>query len=416
MKKNNLLFVFFSLCIGAVVGGLIWAFLRLLSVGTAIIWEWVPSMLSLPWYPMLICTIGGVVIGLFQRAFGEFPETLQTVMSQVKREGRYPYNHLCVLFVASMLPLLFGASLGPEAGLTGVIVGLCCWAGDRLAATRRNLRELTQIGVTATLGVLFQAPLFGLAEIMEPDTDSDQDTIWPRASKIAAYLTAALGGLAVMWLLKTWFGGGNGLPRMTMASIGWRERSCGIPFALIGVLFGYWFLLCGHAAERVFSILRTPKLSILSTIVGGVFLGICGMLVPLSLFSGEDQIAVLMQSFTDYAAMPCLLLALGALKLLLTQMCLASGWRGGHFFPVIFGGVSIGYGLSLLTGCDPVFCVSMITAGMLGLVMRKPMAVTLLLLICFPANVVLWMTAAAVIGSCMPLPHVWQRMTQGTGR
>lgn len=31
------------------------------------------------------------------------------------------------------------------------------------------------------------------------------------------------------------------------------------------------------------------------------------------------------------------------------------GWRGGHFFPVIFSGVSLGYGLALLTGADPVF-------------------------------------------------------------
>ena len=36
------------------------------------------------------------------------------------------------MMIAALLPLLIGSSVGPEAGLTGIIVGLCYWAGENL--------------------------------------------------------------------------------------------------------------------------------------------------------------------------------------------------------------------------------------------------------------------------------------------
>ena len=53
-------------------------------------------------------------------------------MGKVKGEGRYPYDHLGKRSLSALLPLLFGGSVGPEAGLTGVIAGLCTWVGDRM--------------------------------------------------------------------------------------------------------------------------------------------------------------------------------------------------------------------------------------------------------------------------------------------
>lgn len=80
------------------------------------------------------------------------------------------------------------------------------------------------------------------------------------------------------------------------------------------------------------------------------------------------------------------------------------GWRGGHFFPLIFSGVSIGYGFSLLTGADPVSCVAGMHRGMHGAVMRQPVMTALLLIMCFPVKGVVVTIAAAAIGAAIPLP------------
>ena len=64
------------------------------------------------------------------------------------------------------------------------------------------------------------------------------------------------------------------------------------------------------------------------------------------------------------------LLATGFLKVLASQVCLGLGWRGGHFFPLIFSGIAIGYAAAGLFGIDPVFALSVSTAALLGAAMR----------------------------------------------
>ena len=63
-----------------------------------------------------------------------------------------------------------------------------------------------------------------------------------------------------------------------------------------------------------------------------------GTYLPLTMFSGEESITVVKESFAEFA--PWILIISGVLKLVLTNICIKSGWKGGHFFPVIFFGVS----------------------------------------------------------------------------
>ena len=78
---------------------------------------------------------------------------------------------------------------------------------------------------------------------------------------------------------------------------------------------------------------------LVSTLLGGLILGVMGTLLPLTMFSGEHEIHTLMETYLDLA--PWLLILTGGAKLLLTCVCIQSGWRGGHFFPVIFCGIRL---------------------------------------------------------------------------
>ena len=94
----------------------------------------------------------------------------------------------------------------------------------------------------------------------------------------------------------------------------------------------------------------------------------------------------------------------GVVKIAVTAFCVNMGWRGGHFFPVIFSGISIGYGLSVIMDVDPIFCVCAVTAALVGGVLRKPLLTILLLFLCFPFHSVFVMAIASIIGSKIPLP------------
>ena len=56
----------------------------------------------------------------------------------------------------------------------------------------------------------------------------------------------------------------------------------------------------------------------------------------------------------------------------------------------------------MLGGLDTAFCAAVITAGLLGVTMKKPLAVTMLLLLCFDARVIPWILLAAFLGSIIP--------------
>lgn len=143
--------VFFLLCVlitGSLAGAFVWLFFFLMDVGISFLWQtlpgWIGSVTAEPLpvlsqgpfgfvpFPLIVCVLGGLVIGLYAKHTGVEPEDLNSVMAKVKQDGRYDYSHIGKLSLAALLPLLFGGSIGPEAGLTGVIAGLCTWVGDRM--------------------------------------------------------------------------------------------------------------------------------------------------------------------------------------------------------------------------------------------------------------------------------------------
>ena len=123
-------YLLFCAVLGAVIALVVWVFLQVMGLGIDLLWHTIPQKLNFPLYTVLLCLLGGLILGLYKNKVGNYPDELETVMGKVKKEGFYPYDKVPTMLLCALLPLLFGASIGPEAGLTGVIVGLCYWAGD----------------------------------------------------------------------------------------------------------------------------------------------------------------------------------------------------------------------------------------------------------------------------------------------
>lgn len=155
---NHIKLVFFAGLLGAVTGVVIWAFLRSVGIGIDFLWERLPKIVGFRGYGIVVCTIGGLIIGIFRKAFGDYPEELPVVMGKVKKDGHYDYSNMLVMLISAFLPLIFAASVGPEAGLTGVIVGLCYWVGDNLKYAKEHEREYSEVGEAVTLGVQMKKP------------------------------------------------------------------------------------------------------------------------------------------------------------------------------------------------------------------------------------------------------------------
>lgn len=403
--RNRTLFIGAVIITGAVAGAFIWAFFFVMNLGLNLIWKKLPEAIDFAFFPLVVCALGGLIIGLFEKKFGPHPEGLNSVMKKVKKNGRYEYNDIGVSSVAALLPLLFGGSVGPEAGLTGVIAGLCTWVGDRMKRFGADFKNLTQIGTSAALTAIFTAPLLGFAAPLYGSLDDndgeDENFVLPKTSKIIVYFCAIAGSLGAFMGLGAIFGHGGGLPHYSEITIGTTELIWLIPIVLLGAAGGWLFHLFDRFSFGLSTMLGERP--VIKAVIAGVVLAACGMVLPFTMFAGESQIHTLSGI---WAGMPAMVLLLtGFAKLFITPFCINMGWRGGHFFPVIFAGISIGYSCAILTGADPVFCMCASTAAICGGVMRQPLMAVLLLFLCFPVKGVVIMFIGALIGSVIPLPQ-----------
>lgn len=42
--------------------------------------------IHIPYYTVLVCTVGGAIIGIFRKLYGDYPEDMETVMGKVKKK------------------------------------------------------------------------------------------------------------------------------------------------------------------------------------------------------------------------------------------------------------------------------------------------------------------------------------------
>ena len=373
-------------------GFIIWSFIKIMNLGINILWEYLPSVIGFKYYTITVCLLGGLLIGLWKNRYGDSPEELNQVMKKVKKEHRYSYDNIFPSIVSALLPLIVGASIGPEAGLTGIIAGLCTWAGDKLKSFNAEIEELTSIGITATLGTIFASPIFGFVEPIE----NEEESKLPKTSKNILYFVAILSSFGIFILLNDLTNTMAGLHPIGTATLTGINYTHIIILMIIGILLAYFYFVTRKMVKIAFRNMENKH--VMKGVIGGLILGIIGTLLPLTMFSGEEQIYLLMDNGLQIGLL--ILVLTSIIKIVLTNICIETGLKGGHFFPMIFSGTAMGYAMSIVLNMDPVLSMSIVTASFMANILKKPLAVVLLLMIIFPVKLLPLMLLAAVI-SCL---------------
>ncbi len=396
---NKLKLIVFCAVLGCFSGAILWLFLKMIHLGTELLWDRLPGAVDAPvWYPIVVCTIGGTIIGVFRKRFGDYPQTMNTVIGTVKKTGTYPYRKMIVILIAAALPLVFGSSVGPEAGMIGVIVALGCWVKENLRFAEGTAALYSKVGVAVSLSALFYSPLFGFFSAVEnDDLPSTEDTATlDRNSKLLVYGISIVSSLGILTLCNHLMGNvSEGFPSFERAQPDRWDLAMILVYILCGILLGLFF----EQSEEWFLKLSGIMPPIFREFAAGLVLGCVVTCIPVIQFSGESQMAVLMTDYGKYA--PMAIIGIAFLKILMTNLCIQLGLKGGHFFPVIFSAVCLGYGISLLVfpanAAHATFAAAITTAATMSVLIRKPLAVTCLLFLCFPVEMGIWIFLASVL-------------------
>ncbi|MDO4442439.1 MAG: chloride channel protein [Slackia sp.] len=365
-----------AFALGLPVGFMLWTLLSIAYALCDLVWKGAGAMTGWTLFPLIACGSGGLLIGLWNARFKSAPIPFDRVMARVKREGGYRLERPAASAVSFFLPIAFGGSVGPEAGLMGMIAAGCTWAGSRLRAL---------------------AERFGL----QADARSSR-TFLTKGARRVVYAAGVAGGIAGVAAYTSFLPGGMALPRFAApAAFSPYSALC----AFVGVLAG-WALVVLYrsaviASKRIAKAFGTR--SVLRTTVCGLVLGGIAIFLPYVLFPGTQQFGSLAQSWQSMAGW--MLLATGVAKTCLVAFCLNMGWSGGPYLPLVFCAAVFGYGLASVLGADAMVCVCAVVCSLMGAFVGKFFGAFLFMMLLFAPQSIPLVAVCTAAGAFLPMPE-----------
>ena len=356
--------------LGLVSALITFAFVAIVHLGTTAIWEDAALVLGLDQrlFTLLVCSIGGVRVGLLVKFFGDHSGIFAEVMQEFGRTGRFDYRNAPGIVITAFVSLISGASLGPEAPLADACGGMGTLVSDRLKLNEEETRTMGFSGVSAMLAAFITSPfsgaLLGLESAQSGSPGGRKTYFWVLFPSL---LASAVATVVFVWLSGTFFESLYVFPDYSPLIV---DLFYAVPLGLIGGAVGLLFMVSLKILQKVFQPMKAHV--VLRGLLGGVGMGIIGALLPLTLFSGEAGTSDLIAHAAEIGVL--MLIVLSVTKLFATTLVLATGWKGGYVFPVMFASIALGLAANLLFPHIPVaVAVAATMAGALVATMRSPL-------------------------------------------
>jgi H+/Cl- antiporter ClcA len=372
-------------------------FVFMAFVNGSIAWIWEASALALGMDPrlftLLVCTLGGLLVGLLVNYFGDHNAIFSELMREFGKTGRFDYRHAPGILVTSFISLIAGAALGPESALADTCGGIGTWIADRLKLDEKETRTMGFGGLSAMLGAFVTNPFGGALLSLESAQGGMTGLTIYFWGLFPSLLAAAVATTVFVALTGSFFDTLYAFPAYTprLADLLWA-----VPFSLIGGLAGLIFMFVFQKLRQLMQPLKNHL--VLRSVIGGLGMGIIGALLPLTLFSGEEGSTELIKQAATIGFGMLILLAI--CKLLATSLLLATGWKGGYIFPVMFAGVALGMAGKLLFPFVPTAVIVASTlAGVLVASLRAPLFAAFFTLVLVQAETAPVVAVAVIVSS-----------------
>jgi H+/Cl- antiporter ClcA len=419
-SRSYLVLLVFGAVIGVPVAVIAYYFLKLVALGQKYFFTTLPGELGFhgapDWWPVPVVALGGVLVALTLHYLpgtgGHHPA------EGFKAGGKIPARDLPAIVCAALATLIFGAVLGPEAPLIAIGGGVGALVVHLVKkdAPSQAVLVIGAAGSFAALSTLLVNPLVGAFLLLEAAGIGGGMVSVVLAPGL---LAAGIGALIFVGLDKlTGFGTFSlaipHIPAATTPTGGeflW-AIGIGLAAAVVGTAIrGVGLQLQPIVEHR--KLLLTPLLGLAVGGLAAIFAAVTGKGTDQVLFSGQNELAPLVQHAATWSV--------GALLLVMLCKGLAyglslSGFRGGPTFPGMFIGAVGGIALSHLPGL-PLIDGAGLGIGAMLVVMLGGMPLTAVLLtvvflqsdatdlisVVIVAVVVAWV-ASAHLSRWLPLP------------
>jgi H+/Cl- antiporter ClcA len=370
LKTSFYLLMVYAALFGALSSLLAAGYITLYNQGIEFFKQVSLFVLNVNIWPLMLLTGAGVVIGLLIKFFGQ-RGGLGVAQRQYAQTGRLNPRNLPSILLQAFTALWSGAAVGPEGPLVFLTGGVGSFISDRLRLQKDDVQVLVYSSIAGAFGGFFGSPVVGAVGAFEYMFIKELNFY---RHLIPGLLAAAVGYGVYFALLQTSYLGIYDFPDYASPRLVdlWWALLVGVIAGGIGIMFKLIF--------GIVHLIFTPlnKQPVHRAIIGGVVIGLIGSFLPLTLYSGQNQ---LLQIIHNPAAFGIgLLLLMMLVKALLTSTSFATGFEGGPIFPSIFIGGTLGLAISkILTFIPEGVAVTAGMAGVASAVFPLPLTMTLLL-------------------------------------
>jgi H+/Cl- antiporter ClcA len=287
-------------------------------------------------WPLILLTVAGVFIGLVIKFFGQ-RGGLGVAQTEYAQTGHLNYHNLPSILLQGFIALWSGAAIGPEGTLVFLTGGLGTFVSERLKLQKDDVQVLVYSAIAGAFGGFFGSPIVGAVGAVEYMFIKELNLY---RHLIPGLIAGAVGYGVYFAILHTSYLGVYSFPNfaaLRVVDLVW-ALLVGVIAGLIGTLFKVVFGL----VHRVFG--RFNKRPFVRSIIGGLIIGLIGSFLPLTLYSGQNQLLQIVHNPAAYGIGILLLMML--VKMLLTSTSFATGFDGGPIFPLLFIGGTLGQVLS----------------------------------------------------------------------
>jgi H+/Cl- antiporter ClcA len=285
------------------------------------------------------------------------------------QEGHADPHLVPGIVVISAVSLIGGASLGPEKALGAAGGGAGNWAARRHRLSDEDTRLNTLSGFAGAYGGLFSSTVIVTMLILEIAT--------PRGRNLTKALVGTIVASSVSFGIYFAIAGSVFLDLYRVPEYSYKDWQllAAVPLGLFAALLVAVLGVIVKLANAVFAKITLPTVARVA--LGGALFGLAGWMLPLTMFTGSDQLKTVLHDADSLGL--GLLSVLVVAKMFTFAVSLASGFVGGPIFPALFIGGTAGVVVHEAISTVPLgLAFTCLLAAVPGAVVAAPFSMVLL--------------------------------------
>ena len=289
-----------------------------------------PGWFGGQWWWIAVTAGAGVLVGLLRR-LTRLPEHTPGLIADLQAERVDP-RLVPGIVAVSAVSLIGGASLGPEQALGAMGGGAGSWMSRRRGLGTEYSRVNTLTGFGGAYGGLFSSTVVVVMMILE--------VARPGGQRFTKTLVGAIIASSVSFGIYFAIAGAVFLDAYQVPQYQFEDWQllAAVPLGLFAAVVVTLLVMFIKLATMLFGRLKLP--SIAKSTLGGALFGLVGVVLPLTLFTGSDQLKTVLGDAGTLGVGLIAALLIG--KMLTFGVSLGSGFVGGPIFPALFIGGTAG--------------------------------------------------------------------------